>query len=454
MNTTGIGGANIQNWTGGPFNGPSIYNAYFNRTDSVRGSYVDGVEVTTEEVYTTGMDTPQQFRIMANRGNTGSISGILAEMVIVEDQSLETRQLIEGYLKWKWNLPALPVGHPYEFAAPTIAVGAGGTFDSLTDTPASKTGFGYFAPFVNEAETDLEYRKVQSELTADLNLTVDFSAGAEVPGVTYLTTQAAWDYQAQFKSDSAETFTVTITTINCASLTDMADMSLTVLSGAWSHVTMFWPGTQVCNPAATIFTGTLFNFNNCITPNFDGRAQSMDLDLSNRVRRTMSFAFTTAKFFGSNNTTDAFVIRNATYSTVGGANDVAVRARNFSTVAADFLWVLGNNNRGASCDESLMSLNNAKLLGRQYGFYADATSIAAAINGPSFDDGSTLVPDGGSVDVFIASGAVANFATAVWSGVRDETNLLATINIPIPEGVVYNNDFPNLKAILDSKVDV
>jgi hypothetical protein len=375
-------------------------------------------------------------------------------MVIVEDQSVETRQLIEGYLKWKWNLPALPSGHPYEFGPPQVSFGSGGSFDNLNDTPASKTGFGFFAPFVNEAETDLEYRKVQSELTADLNLTVDFAAGAEVPGVTYLTTQAAWDYQAQFKADSAETFSVTITTINCSAITDMADMTLSVLSGAWSHVTMFWPGTQVCNPAATIHTGSLYNFSNCFAPVFDGRGQSMDLDLNNLTRRTISYESAIGRVVGGNNTTDALVIRNATFATGGGANDVAVRARAFSTVRLGHLWVLGNNNRGASCDESLMDLNNAKLLGRQYGFYTDAMSAVAALNGPSFDDGSTLVPDVGSVDVFVQSGATANFVNAGWSGLRDETNLLATINIPIPEGVVYNNDFPNLKDILDSKVDV
>jgi hypothetical protein len=76
------------------------------------------------------------------------------------------------------------------------------------------------------------------------------------------------------------------------------------------------------------------------------------------------------------------------------------------------------------------------------------------LNGPSFDDGSTLVPDVGSVDVFVQTGATVNFVTANWSGLRDETNLLDTVNIPMPEGVVYNNDFPNLKTILDGKVDV
>ncbi len=158
VNSTGMGGSSTQNWTGGPFNGPSIYNAYFNKTGNGRGAYVDGVEVTTEEVYTTGMDASQQFRIMANRGNTGSISGILAEMVIVEDQSLATRQLIEGYLKWKWNLSALPSGHPYEFAAPTIETGAGGGFTNLRDTPGELGAPGQIVQ-VNAAGDALEFKE-------------------------------------------------------------------------------------------------------------------------------------------------------------------------------------------------------------------------------------------------------------------------------------------------------
>lgn len=165
--TSGIGGNSTQDWVGGPFNGPSIYNPYFNRTGNGRGAYVDGVEVTTEEVYTTGMDASQILRIMANRAGAGSISGILAEMVIVEDQSVETRQLIEGYLKWKWNLAALPSGHPYEFAPPTIA-GSGGGFTNLRDTPRALGASGQYVK-VNGAGDGLEFGDLVSSASGPMD---------------------------------------------------------------------------------------------------------------------------------------------------------------------------------------------------------------------------------------------------------------------------------------------
>ena len=38
---------------------------------------------------------------------------------MVESTNTTTRQLIEGYLAWKWNLQAsLPADHPYKNVAP------------------------------------------------------------------------------------------------------------------------------------------------------------------------------------------------------------------------------------------------------------------------------------------------------------------------------------------------
>lgn len=48
--------------------------------------------------------------------------GLIAEIVLVHaDVTTATRQLLEGYLAWKWGLEgSLPVGHPYKSAAPTV----------------------------------------------------------------------------------------------------------------------------------------------------------------------------------------------------------------------------------------------------------------------------------------------------------------------------------------------
>lgn len=46
-------------------------------------------------------------------------SGISAEIIIIQNLTTTDRQLLEGYLAWKWGLVAsLPAGHPYKTAAP------------------------------------------------------------------------------------------------------------------------------------------------------------------------------------------------------------------------------------------------------------------------------------------------------------------------------------------------
>jgi hypothetical protein len=53
---------------------------------------------------------------------TELLIGSVAEVVFVSGTvTTEVRQLIEGYLAWKWGLEAnLPSGHPYEFGPPTL----------------------------------------------------------------------------------------------------------------------------------------------------------------------------------------------------------------------------------------------------------------------------------------------------------------------------------------------
>jgi hypothetical protein len=44
---------------------------------------------------------------------------VIAEVIMVQSTNTTTRQLIEGYLAWKWGLQgSLSVGHPYISAAP------------------------------------------------------------------------------------------------------------------------------------------------------------------------------------------------------------------------------------------------------------------------------------------------------------------------------------------------
>ena len=57
--------------------------------------------------------------ILFNGTNNNCAPAYLYEMVLVEDSTDETRELVEGYLAWKWGLESnLPVDHPYKDAAP------------------------------------------------------------------------------------------------------------------------------------------------------------------------------------------------------------------------------------------------------------------------------------------------------------------------------------------------
>lgn len=82
---------------------------YFNATSE--GSVTYSYNVTNETFTTLG-------RYRTGDGNYGAFD--LSELVVcVDTSSATTRQLLEGYLAWKWGLQgSLPAGHPYKNAAP------------------------------------------------------------------------------------------------------------------------------------------------------------------------------------------------------------------------------------------------------------------------------------------------------------------------------------------------
>jgi len=108
--------------SGGPHAGPSIYNAEFDRTiDGAVVGRVDGVNYGSS-AYTSDLASPTQLAVLSDKNQVNSIDGLIAELIIVNDTSSDTRYRLEGYLAWKWGLQAnLPPGHPYELGAPTNA---------------------------------------------------------------------------------------------------------------------------------------------------------------------------------------------------------------------------------------------------------------------------------------------------------------------------------------------
>jgi hypothetical protein len=77
----------------------------------------------TLESTTNTIATPDNTNVgygLGRQYNPNRVSNIvIAEVIMVQSTNTTTRQLIEGYLAWKWGLQAsLPAGHPYKNAAP------------------------------------------------------------------------------------------------------------------------------------------------------------------------------------------------------------------------------------------------------------------------------------------------------------------------------------------------
>lgn len=73
-------------------------------------------------------------------GSGGFIDGALAEVIILQDASLETRQKVEGYLAHKWGLTNnLPADHPHKAAPPVISGNSATLAGSVSDPEGNPT---------------------------------------------------------------------------------------------------------------------------------------------------------------------------------------------------------------------------------------------------------------------------------------------------------------------------
>jgi len=98
---------------------------------------------TPTDIDNTGVDIHIGCEVgeSTSQAFTGNIGEILMFSSVLDD---ETRQIIEGYLAWKWGLQAsLPSGHPYESGAPQ-------TSGSFTSVIAALVGeYGDFSQVIN-----------------------------------------------------------------------------------------------------------------------------------------------------------------------------------------------------------------------------------------------------------------------------------------------------------------
>lgn len=95
---------------------------------SSRTIYEDGVTKTTNN-NSIGSSPVTSFFIghalAQNRATNIYFNGQMAEVVIIDGRDIGKRQLVEGYMMWKWGIQAnLPVDHPFAKSAPQ----AGDTF--------------------------------------------------------------------------------------------------------------------------------------------------------------------------------------------------------------------------------------------------------------------------------------------------------------------------------------
>lgn len=89
--------------------------------------YINGVSQGSKATLTnTNTHTTQSVSIGGDAN--GYLDGVVGEVILLKTSpTTETRQLIEGYLAWKWGIEAnLPVGHPYKDVAPRATTGIRG----------------------------------------------------------------------------------------------------------------------------------------------------------------------------------------------------------------------------------------------------------------------------------------------------------------------------------------
>lgn len=92
---------------------------------TLRDPYLDGTQGTTNSTSQVSLDS-LQMRIGELFQNVNPFVGQIGELVYFSGAASTDRQIVEGYLAWRWGLQAnLPGDHPYAGAAPTISVPAG-----------------------------------------------------------------------------------------------------------------------------------------------------------------------------------------------------------------------------------------------------------------------------------------------------------------------------------------
>lgn len=101
---------------------PAIFGTVFDYANAQINFTVNGTLDTPQAFQTAGntSDTDAADFHIGARGDGGeAFDGGIGEVIYLQSIDTSTRQLIEGYLAWKWNMVSLlPAGHPYKTKQP------------------------------------------------------------------------------------------------------------------------------------------------------------------------------------------------------------------------------------------------------------------------------------------------------------------------------------------------
>jgi hypothetical protein len=109
-------------------NTAAVVSCVANHSATTITSWANGTQAATNTSWhdagTTENDAGGAF-VAFNAGSSSNFFGDIFELVLVhQSMAVADRQIVEGYLAWKWGLQGnLPADHPYKNAAPAIGGG-------------------------------------------------------------------------------------------------------------------------------------------------------------------------------------------------------------------------------------------------------------------------------------------------------------------------------------------
>jgi len=125
LNVEGIGDANVVK-TPEPSTAATGMNMYcitFDWSDKIFNFRINTAKQGTDYIYANKISPTGELKIFSNRAGNHHPGGTVAEVIITDDITTNTRVLLEGYLAHKWGITStLQSVHPYKNTPPKYSV--------------------------------------------------------------------------------------------------------------------------------------------------------------------------------------------------------------------------------------------------------------------------------------------------------------------------------------------